>query len=106
MFVASLAAFGYAVSVAAEWLLGVSWWRTSPAAWIAMGPLLLVTLGVAFPFGVPAIAAAAGVSAWRATPSLSARIPPRNVARAGRIGVGAAIGLSAAFLLVDVAALV
>ena len=106
MFAASLAAFGYAVSVAAEWLLRVPWWRASPAAWIVMAPLLVVTLVVAFPFGVPAIAVAAGVAAWRTSPSLSARIPRRRVAWAGRIGVGAAIGVSAAFLLVDVAALV
>ena len=106
MFVASLAAFGYAVSVAAEWLLRVPWWRASPAAWFVMAPLLVVMLGVAFPFGVPAIAVAAGVAAWRTSPSLSARIPRRRVAWAGRIGVGAAIGLAAAFLLVDVAALV
>jgi hypothetical protein len=106
MFVASLAAFGYAVSVAAEWLLRATWWRTSPAAWIVMGPLLLVILGLAFPFGVPAIAVAAAVGAWRTAPSLRARVPRRAVAWAGQIGVIAAIGLSAAFLAVDVAAVV
>ena len=106
MFVASLAAFGSAVSVAAEWLLRVPWWRTSAAAWIVMGPLLLVTLGVAFPFGVPAIAVAAVVSAYRAAPSLRVRAPARAVAWAGQIGVVAAIGLSAAFLAVDVAAVI
>jgi hypothetical protein len=104
MFAASLAAFGYAVSAAAEWLLRVPWWRTSPAAWIVMGPLLLVTLGVAFPFGVPAIAVAVAVSAWRSAPSLRARVPGRAVAWAGQLGVVAAIGLSAAFLAVDVVA--
>ena len=104
MFVASLAAFGYAVSVAVEWLLTVSWWRMSPAAWIVMGPLLLVTLGAAFPFGVPAIAVAAVVSAWRITPSFSTTVPHEVLARAGQIGVVAAIGLSAAFLAMDVAA--
>ena len=106
MFVASLAAFGYAVSVAVEWLLRVSWWRMSPAAWIVMGPLLLVTLGAAFPFGIPAIAVAAVVSAWRITPSFSTTARHEILARAGQIGVVAAIGLSAAFLAMDVAAVV
>jgi hypothetical protein len=104
MFVASLAAFGYAVSVAAEWLLRLTWWRTSPAAWIVMGPLLVVTLGVAFPFGVPALAVAGAVGAWRIAPAIRARAPLRAVAWAGQIGVVAAIGLSAAFLAGDVAA--
>jgi hypothetical protein len=106
MFVASLAAFGYAVSVAAEWLLRLSWWRTSPATWIVMGPLLVVTLGAAFPFGVPALAVAGAVGAWRIAPALRVRAPRRAAARAGQIGVAAAIGLSTVFLAVDVAALV
>jgi hypothetical protein len=105
MFVASLAVFGYAVSVAVEWLLRVPWWRTSGAAWIVMAPLLLVTLVAAFPFGIPAVVIAAAVSAWRTTPSSTAAAPRTGLARAGQIGVVAAIGLSTVFLLVDVAAL-
>jgi hypothetical protein len=46
------------------------------------------------------------VSVCQATPSLRALAPRRGVAWAGQIGVVAAIGLSAAFLVGDVVAVI
>jgi hypothetical protein len=106
MFVVALAAFGLAVSLAVEWLLRVSWWRESPRAWIAMGPLLLAGLAASGPFAPLILLVAAGVGVYRTRSSSPSRPPRRGVAWAAQIGVVAAIGLSAAFLAMDIAAVV